>query len=134
MKIIYGPKGTGKTKIVIDEANALVEKAKGHIVFITDTKRYSYDINYNVRLINLSDFNIKCESCLLGFIKGIVAGNADNEYIFIDGILRIIDKPLNELEKFFTALDELAEKYGVKFIVTCSADYETLPDFVKKHL
>ena len=41
MKIIYGSKGTGKTKIVIDEANALVEKAKGHIVFITDTKRYS---------------------------------------------------------------------------------------------
>ncbi|MBE5756681.1 MAG: hypothetical protein E7342_02660 [Clostridiales bacterium] len=134
MKIIYGSKGTGKTKIVIDEANALVEKAKGHIVFITDTKRYSYDINYNIRLINVSDFGICCESCLLGFIKGIVAGNADNEYIFIDGILRIIDKPLAELENFFNALDELSNKYGVNFILTCSADLEALPEFIKKHL
>ena len=29
MKIVYGPKGTGKTKVVIADANALVESAKG---------------------------------------------------------------------------------------------------------
>ena len=28
IKIIYGPKGTGKTKIMIDEANAAVASAK----------------------------------------------------------------------------------------------------------
>ena len=134
MKIIYGSKGTGKTKVAIDEANALVETAKGHIVFITDTKRYTYDLNYNIRLIDLADYNIKCESCLLGFLKGIVAGNADNEYIYIDGILRIVNKSLDEMENFFNELDELSTKYSVNFILTCSSDYESLPNFIKKYL
>ena len=31
-------------------------------------------------------------------------------------------------------LDALATKYSVNFILTCSSDYESLPDFVKKHL
>ena len=39
MKIIYGPKGTGKTKIIIDSANEMLESAKGHIVYITDSKK-----------------------------------------------------------------------------------------------
>ena len=29
IKVIYGSKGTGKTKMLIDAANAAVEKAKG---------------------------------------------------------------------------------------------------------
>ena len=29
MKIVYGPKGTGKTKIVIDQANATVDHRNG---------------------------------------------------------------------------------------------------------
>ena len=37
IKIIYGPKGTGKTKAIIECANGAVEKAKGHVIFITDT-------------------------------------------------------------------------------------------------
>ena len=45
IKIIYGPKGTGKTKIMIDEANAAVASAKGHMIFVTNTKRYMYDLH-----------------------------------------------------------------------------------------
>ena len=39
IKVIYGAKGTGKTKQMIDAANAAVATAKGHLIFITDTKR-----------------------------------------------------------------------------------------------
>ena len=39
IKVIYGAKGTGKTKMMIDAANAAVADAKGHLIFITDSKR-----------------------------------------------------------------------------------------------
>ena len=37
IKLIYGPKGFGKTKIMLDDVNAAAAKAKGNVVFITDT-------------------------------------------------------------------------------------------------
>ena len=104
MKIIYGPKGTGKTKIIIDMANEVVDSAKGHVVFITDTKRYTFDLKYLIRFIDTKDFAVEGESGFRGFIKGIVAANADNEYVFIDGIARITEKPLAELSNIFGAL------------------------------
>ena len=49
MKIIYGPKGTGKTKTIIECANKALDQAKGHVVFITDTTRYTYDLSNQIR-------------------------------------------------------------------------------------
>ena len=134
MKIIYGPKGTGKTKQIIDEANKLVDTAKGHIVFITDTDRYSYDLKYQIRFLNVTGFEIQGADGLRGFLKGIVAANADNEYIFLDGIARIGKKTLSELEDIFAAMEKLEKDYDVNFIVTCSAAKEDLPEFVLKHV
>ncbi|MBQ7339684.1 MAG: hypothetical protein IJW43_02380 [Clostridia bacterium] len=134
MKIIYGPKGTGKTKAIIDSANAVVEEAKGHVIFITDTKRYSPDIKIQIRFLDVSGFEIQGEDGFRGFLKGIVAANGDNEYIYVDGIARITGKPLSELNSIFGAMENLEADYGVKFVVTCSASKEDLPDFVVKHV
>ena len=40
IKLIYGSKGTGKTKQLIQAANANAREAKGLSMFVTDTKRY----------------------------------------------------------------------------------------------
>lgn len=133
MKIIYGPKGTGKTKAIIDGAAKALETAKGHVVFITNTNRYAYDLNYQIRFINTEDFDIQGMEGFRGFLKGIVAANGDNEYIFIDGIARITDKPLAELENIFDAMARLEKEKGVKFVLTVSAAKEDLPDFVLKY-
>ena len=132
VKLLIGEKGTGKTKAIIDHANAALESAKGHIVFITDTNRYNHDINYQIRLLDVSQFAIKGEDGLRGFLKGIVAANGDNEYIYVDGVARIAEKNLNELESIFTAMDKLEKDFGVKFVLTCSAAKEDLPEFVLK--
>ena len=94
IKIIYGPKGTGKTKIIIDEANSKIETAKGHLIFITNTKRYMYDLKREIRMIDTSDYQIAGEEALCGFVKGVVAANNDNEYLFIDGAARIAGKEI----------------------------------------
>ena len=133
IKIICGTKGTGKTKQLIDGANANAQTAKGLSVFITDTKRYMYDINRNIRFVDVKDWNITGEDALCGFVKGIAAGNGDYEFIYIDGIARIAGKDLKDLAGIFFMLDKVSADNGITVTITCSAAMEELPDFVKKY-
>lgn len=134
MKLVYGPKGTGKTKTVIGDANSVVETAKGHVVFITDTSRYTYDIKYQIRFIDITTYEILSEDAFAGFIKGIVAANSDNEYIYIDGISRMTDKSLAELQDFFAMIEKLEKEFSVNFIFTASCSKEEMPVFLKKYI
>ncbi len=134
IKIIPGAKGSGKTKKLIEAANKDAMNAKGVSVFITDTKRYMYDISRKVRFIDVADYNIAGEEALCGFVKGIAAGNHDYEYIYIDGIARIAGKQLSEMAGIFYMLDKLANENGIVIYVTCSSAVEDLPDFIAKYL
>ena len=134
IKIIYGAKGTGKTKMMIDAANETVKVAKGHMIFITDSKRGMYDLEREVRFIDVSEYDVAGEAALCGFIKGVIAGNHDNEYVFIDGVVRIAGKPVQEMAAFFYMLDKVAKDSDVTVTVSVSAAKEELPDFVTKYL
>ena len=134
IKVIYGAKGTGKTKMMIDAANAAVKDAKGHMIFITDTKRYMYDLERDIRFIDVSEYDVAGEAALCGFIKGVIAGNNDNEYVYIDGIARIAGKPVADMAAFFYMLDKVAKNDNLIITVSVSADKEELPDFVTKYI
>ena len=134
IKVIYGSKCTGKTKMLIDAANAAVATAKGHLIFITDTKRYMYDLERDVRFIDVSDYDVAGEAALCGFVKGVIAGNHDNEYVYLDGVIRIAGKPVSELAAFFYMLEKVSETNNLTITVTVSADKEELPDFVAKYI
>ena len=134
IKVIYGAKGTGKTKLMIDAANAAVKEAKGHLIYITDSKRYMYDLEREVRFIDTSEYDVAGEAALCGFIKGVIAGNNDNEYVYIDGVVRIAGKPVQEMAAFFYMLDKVSKANNLVITVSVTADKEELPDFVTKYL
>ena len=134
IKVVYGAKGTGKTKMMIDAANATVPVAKGHMIFITDSKRGMYDLEREIRFIDTTDYDVAGETALCGFVKGVIAGNHDNEYVFIDGVVRIAGKPVQEMAAFFYMLEKVAKESGVTITVSVSAEKEELPDFVTKYL
>ncbi len=134
IKVIYGAKGTGKTKMMIDAANASVKNAKGNLIFITDSKRGMYDLEREVRFIDTSEYDIAGEAALCGFIKGVIAGNHDNEYVFIDGVVRIAGKPVQEMAAFFYMLDKVSKTNELVITVSVSAAKEELPDFVSKYI
>ena len=134
IKVIYGAKGTGKTKMMIDAANATVEVAKGHMIYITDSKRGMYDLEREIRFIDTSEYDIAGEAALCGFIKGVIAGNHDNEYVFIDGVVRIAGKPVAEMAAFFYMLEKVAKSNDITVTVSVSATKEELPDFVSKYI
>ena len=134
VKIIFGPKGSGKTKRIIDAANEAVAVAKGNLIFITDTKRYMYDLKREIRFIDTSDYSIAGEDALCGFIKGVVAGGYDNEYVYVDGIARIAGKAIRDMAQFFYMMEKVAQMRDLKLYITCSCAEEELPDFAKKYL
>lgn len=134
IKVIYGAKGTGKTKMMIDAANAAVATAKGHLIFITDTKRGMYELERDVRFIDVTDYDVAGESALCGFVKGVIAGNNDNEYVYIDGVVRIAGKPVSELAAFFYMLEKVSMTNNLTITVSLSASKEELPDFVTKYI
>ncbi len=134
IKLIYGPKGTGKTKRLIADANENAKDAKGLSVFITDNKRCMYDIARNIRFIDVADWAVAGEDALCGFIKGVAACNSDHEYIYIDGIARISGKDVKDLAAMFYMLDKIAGENDITIYVTFSCEESELPDFVKKYL
>ncbi len=137
IKFIGGAKGAGKTKIIIDMANDNVESAKGDIVFVTDTDKYSYVVRYPIRTINtgeLKDENkvISTEK-LVGFIQGVLAGNHDIESFYIDGAHRMLNKTVGEMKDFFDSLNSIAKQTETTFIVTVSESEDKYPEFLKNY-
>ncbi len=134
IKIICGPKGSGKTKRIIAAANDAVDRAKGHLVFLTDTKRYMYDLKREVRFIDVTDYSVAGEDALCGFIKGVIAGSYDNEYVFVDGVARIAGKAIKDMAQLFYMLEKVAQLRDLQLYITCSCTEEELPDFAKKYV
>lgn len=131
LNLIYGPKGTGKTKQVIEGANAETASAKGDVVFIDKDNRKMYELNHKIRLVDATEYGIKGDAQLVSFIKGLLAGNQDIEAIYIDGISKITNLTPEESENLYKEISETGEKFEVKFVITVST--ESLPEFLKKH-
>lgn len=132
INLIYGPKGTGKTKIILDQINDAAKNAKGNVVFIAKEKGYTVSIDFSVKVIYASEYGVNTAEQLRGFVKGVLAGNNDIEYLFIDGIARIANEDLKELETIFADLDSIKDKLNI--VLTISSDLESMPCFVKKYL
>lgn len=131
INLIYGAKGSGKTKKIIDAANDALNTAKGDVVYITDNDK-SKDIDVRIRFINVNDYDVHCKGCLTGFIKGMIAANSDNNKFFIDGLGRILGKEPQELGEMFERIEAISEQYGADFTLTVSA--AEVPKFMKKYI
>ncbi|HHX49228.1 MAG TPA: hypothetical protein GX709_02370 [Clostridiales bacterium] len=134
IKIIYGAKGSGKTKKIIEMANDSIAKELGDIVFIADTSRYIHEIKYQIRFTNTKESNIKSEDGFIGFIQGMQEANYDIRLFFIDGLARMIGKSIAEMKSCFDRLIQISNKTEATFVLTISEDYEKLPDFIKQFI
>ena len=133
IRVIYGKKGSGKTKKIIDFANAAVKTSKGNLVFIDDDNRYMYDVDRDIRFVNATEYDVSSPDIFMGFISGIMAGNYDMEELFIDGFLRLVKSDIDDLEGFFAKLDELTARNGVSVLLSVGADKDA-PEYLKKYI
>ena len=135
VRLIMGANGAGKTKQLIELIHAAVESENGSVVCIEPSADMTYDISYNVRLVNAGEYNVNNYECLRGFISGLYAGNYDISQVFIDNLCKTVGADVDaETEKFLNWLDVFGERNNIKFTVTISGDVETATDGMRKYL
>lgn len=134
IEFVYGAKGSGKTKKMIDMANAEVQDAKGDILFVNDRDKYRVTVSNQIRFINTDDFGIRGTDELFGFICGVVAGNYDVEIVYIDNLLRIIEaESPADMEGLLKKLDVVRKQNDVRFVLSVSCEADEAPDFVGQY-
>ena len=132
IKVIYGEKGMGKTKILIDAANKLSAECSGDVVFIDNNTQVMYDLRHEIRFVNMTDFPVMDSSGFFGFLCGVLSQDYDIEGIFIDGLNYIVKKKAGELGDFFEKLDIVEKKTGINFYITINGKNDDIPAVIKE--
>lgn len=134
--LLTGKKGSGKTKKLIELANAAVAASDGSVVVIEKGQKLTYDISHTARLVDSDAFHIKGVDTLFGFVSGICAGNYDVTHIFVDSTLKITGTTAADIEGLIANVNTLAESAHTNFVLSISAAEDEIPvalaDYVLK--
>ena len=136
IQLIVGGKGSGKTKKLIELANAALETSKGCVVVIEKGLKLTYDISHAARLVDADAYKIQSADMLFGFVSGICAGNYDVTDILIDSTLKITGTGAEVVEELVEKLKKLGEEANTNFVLSISAAEDEIPasvvEFVAK--
>ena len=134
VRLIMGLKGSGKTKKLLEMVHDAVDSEHGDIVFIERSAKLIYDIPHKVRLIDASQYGFNGYDFLKGYISGLYSANYDITHIFIDSVLQIIGKDIDdEAEEFFEWCEQFGLKEHVRFTITISVDINKATDRIRKY-
>ena len=127
VNLLTGPKGSGKTQQMIEQANKQAKECRGNVVFIKKTHRDTASVAFDIRTICMDDFpTITNTDEYIGFLYGMYSSNHDIECIFIDGILKHADISLENIPEFIERLKKLSSECNIDFYVSISAAKDDL--------
>ena len=132
VKLIVGKKGTGKTKMLIEQVNAAVEASKGCVICIEKGQTLNKDISHKARLVDTDSYKINDAAALYGFIAGMAASNYDITDIYLDSTLRISGSA-EAFAEILENIDAIAAEGNFNFTATVSAAAEELPASLAKY-
>ena len=133
VKLIVGKKGSGKTKMLIEQVNLATEASKGCVICIEKGLTLNKDITHKARLVDTDSYHVFDAATLYGFIAGVAASNYDITDIFLDSTLRICEN-VAAMEAFLLKVDELTAGTEIKFTATVSLAAEELPASLAKFI
>ncbi|MDE6666428.1 MAG: ATP-binding protein [Ruminococcus sp.] len=133
IKLITGKKGSGKTKILIDQINESVKSTNGSIVCVEKGSTVRYSISRKVRWCDTEYYNVEGYETFYGFIAGLLASNYDITDIYVDGIFRIGGRDYEAFGKLLEKIDKLTGE-DATVIFTVSADVDELSENVKQFI
>lgn len=134
VQIIAGNKGKGKTKHLLDKANATIKEAKGSIVYLDKSSKHMYELSNKIRLINVNEYPITNSEGFIGFICGIISQDHDLEIMFLDSFLKLSCLEGEDIGETIKTLEKIGEKYHVTFVLSISLDEEHLPESAKANV
>jgi len=131
VKFILGAKGVGKTKCLIDGASRGIQERNGNIAFVDVDHDHIFTLNYNVRLINAMEFNIKDIESFYGFLCGLVAMDYDIEKVYIDSIYKVVDLSISDLQNLLERLTLIGERFDTEFYINVDYMLDDIPEHLK---
>ena len=132
VRVIFGEKGAGNSKRIIQMANDSLDQTKGSIVFIDAEGQYLFDLKHAIRFIDAGHYGINSPDMFLGFIAGIAAQDFDLERVYVDGLTKMVSLPLSSLEEMFGGLESFSVRSGIDVIIGANGD--ELPEYLKKYI
>lgn len=131
VKVFYGRKGMGRTKMMLENANSLSLKTNGTVVYLDDSNELMVKLDHKIRFINILDYPVSGAESFLGFICGVASQNYDIETIFIDGLTYIVHQDAESLKKFFEGIARISDEHKVDFYMSINGDENNIPEFIK---
>lgn len=132
--LLIGKKGSGKTKRLIEEANAAVAASNGSVVVVEKGAKLTYDLTHKARLVDSDAYKIKGYDMLYGFLSGMCAGNYDITDIFVDSTFKIAGDDKQALADFVTKLNVLADDANTAITLLISSAKDDLPSDISATL
>lgn len=134
IKLVVGSKGKGKTKFMLETANNEAKKSDGLVIYLDKNAKHMFELDKHIRLINVREYPVPDFNTLLGFVCGLVSGNADIEAIYFDSFLTISGLDADSIETPIEELEILSERLKVDFILSLSFDEAVLNGKFKENI
>ena len=134
VRLIAGGKGKGKTKYILDRANKEAKDSDGVIIYLDKNSKHMFELDRNIRLINVREYPIDDFDVLMGFICGLISGNNDIESIYFDSFLTLAGLEETDPADALDKLVILSDRLKVDFIVSLSMDEDKLPERFKEYI
>ncbi|MBE6539334.1 MAG: hypothetical protein E7674_01165 [Ruminococcaceae bacterium] len=133
IKMLVGLKGSGKTKTLIDEVKKASEASTGSVVCVEYGRNLSYNIGYDVRLVDAKEYAVKDATTLYGFVCGLLASNHDVTDLFIDSALKICGEDIPAFAEFLDKFNAILGD-NIHCMITASVEEAALPESAKKYI
>ena len=134
IRVLIGPKGTGKTKTLISWVEQADQSEHGHVVCIAKDDRYNFSVPHSVRLIDTKEFNLNNPEVMYGFLCGVISMNFDVTHIFIDSLSSVMKCSIAEIDNVIPYLETLSEEFNISFTLLLSGEAEEAGEVVKNYI
>lgn len=135
VEMIVGKKGKGKTKHILERAEQDLKKAQGNIIFIDKDQKHIFGLSSQIRLIDMTDYDLATTDEFIGFLNGVVSQNNDIEEIILDSFLTIAFISTDEgLVEAVERLEKMTKAFDIRFLLSVSKNEHELPEAMKEHV
>ncbi len=133
VKFILGAKGSGKTRWLIENANNDLKEGNGNIAFVEVDDDHIFSLDYNVRLINATEYRLNNVESFYGFICGLMAMDYDLQKIYIDGIYKVLNLNIEDLEYIHNKLGKVDGIKGREIFINVELLKEDMPESLQEY-
>lgn len=132
--LILGKSGSGKTRLLIEDANKEKARGNGNIVFIDTDDKHIFTLDYTVRLINAKNFGIDSIESLYGFVAGIVSRDYDIEKVYLDGLYHLVEFDSEGIKELVSRFNELSKNSNVEILLGLEQEESDLPEGIEAEI